>query len=318
MGEGLRRIAVTGASGYIGTLLIRRLEESDAVGGILALDVREPAPRFGNSVKFVRQDVSQPFPELFADHDIDTVVHLAYLLRQGRDREANRRVNVDGATHTLEACRRAGVRRVVYLSSTSVYGAHPDNPEALTEDMPARPVAGFQYSEDKLKSEKLIARFAADSPGLNACVLRCCPVMGPNADNFIARAFDKPFQIAVSGANPPMQLIHEDDMVRCLEVAVLGNAAGLYNLAGSGSIGWREMASARGRRVFSMPPWLLYPATQLTWALRLQSDSPALGLDMVRHPWIANTGKIEREMGFRPRFSSREAWEAFIGNGGKR
>ncbi len=299
-------------------MLVRRLEESDAVGSILALDVREPDPPFGDSVSFVRQDVSQPFPELFAEHDVDTVVHLAYVLRQVRDREANRRVNVDGTTHTLEASRRAGVRRVVYLSSTSVYGAHPDNPEALSEDMPARPVAGFQYSEDKLQSEKLIARFAEDSAGVTACVLRCCPVMGANADNFIAGAFDKPFLVAVSGANPPMQLMHEDDLVRCLALAVLRDADGLYNVAGSGSISWGEMASARGRRVLSMPAWLLYPATQLAWTLRVQSDSPALGLEMVRYPWIADTGKIEREVGFRPRFSAREAWEAHVRDGGKR
>ena len=318
MGDGPSRIAITGASGYIGSLLISSLEESGAVDGILALDVRVPAWPLGDSVSFVRQDVSQPFPDLLAEHDIDTVVHLAYVLRQGRDREANRRVNVDGTTHTLEASRKAGVRRFVYLSSTSVYGAHPDNPEALTEDIPARPVAGFQYSEDKLQSERLISAFAAEHPRVTACILRCCPVMGINADNFIAQAFDKPFLVAVSGANPPMQLIHEEDLARCLTQAVLGNAEGLYNVAGAGSISWSEMASARGRRVFSLPPWLLYPATQLTWALRLQSDSPALGLEMVRHRWVADTGKIEREMGFRPRLSARDAWDAYVRDGGER
>ena len=318
MGEGPSRIAITGASGYIGSLLIGSLEQNGAVDGILALDVRVPAWPLGDCVSFLRHDVSQPFPDLLAEHDIDTVVHLAYVLRQGRDREANRRVNVDGTTHTLEACRRAGVRRVVYLSSTSVYGAHPDNPEALSEDMPARPVAGFQYSEDKLQSERLISTFAAEYPSVSTCILRCCPVMGANADNFIAQAFDKPFLVAVSGANPPMQLIHEEDLARCLQMVVLGDSEGLYNLAGSGAINWADMASVRGRRVFSAPAWLLYPATQLAWSLRLQSDSPALGLEMVRYPWLADTAKIEREVGFSPRFSSREAWDAHVSSGGKR
>ena len=318
MGEGPRRIAVTGAAGYVGSLLLRRLAKRESVDTILAVDVRDLSEAFPDTVSFVRRDVSQPFAGLFAEHSIDTVVHLAYELRQGRDREANRRVNVDGTTHTLDACRRAGVRRLVYLSSTSVYGAHPDNPEVLTEEMPARPIAGFQYSEDKLQSEKLIARFASESHGVAACMLRCCPVMGANADNFIARAFGKHFLVAVSGANPPMQLIHEDDLGRCLEMAVLGDVEGLYNVAGSGSISWGEMASARGRRVFSAPAWLLYPATQLTWALRLQSDSPALGLDFVRYRWLADAGKIEREVGFRPQFSSRDAWDAHVRDGGKR
>ncbi|MDE2716222.1 MAG: NAD-dependent epimerase/dehydratase family protein [Chloroflexota bacterium] len=312
MSEKSRRIAVTGASGYVGTVLIRELVERKDVDGILAIDVREPRQDLGGKVSFVRQDVSEPFPGLFAEHEIDTVVHLAYLLRQGRNREANRRVNVGGTRNTIEACRRGDVERIVYLSSTSVYGAHPDNPQALTEQMPARPVADFQYSEDKLASEGLLDEYASETTGAGVCILRCCPVMGANADNFIANAFDKPFLVAVSGASPPMQLIHEEDMVRCMTLATMGDAEGFYNLAGGGSISWDEMAGARGRRVVSLPAWLLYPLTQLTWSLRLQSDSPAMGLDMIRYPWSASTEKIEREMGFRPRYSSKDAWDAYV------
>ncbi len=312
MSEKSRRIAVTGASGYVGTVLIRELVERKDVDSILAIDVRKPRQDLGGKVSFVRQDVSEPFPGLFAEHEIDTVVHLAYLLRQGRNREANRRVNVGGTRNTIEACRRGDVERIVYLSSTSVYGAHPDNPQALTEQMTARPVAGFQYSEDKLASEGLLDEYASETTGAGVCILRCCPVMGVNADNFIANAFDKPFLVAVSDASPPMQLIHEEDMVHCLTLATMGEAEGLYNLAGGGSISWDEMAGARGRRVVSLPAWLLYPLTQLTWSLRLQSDSPAMGLDMIRYPWSASTEKIEREMGFRPRYSSKDAWDAYV------
>ena len=312
MSEKSRRIAVTGASGYVGTVLIRELVEREDVDGILAIDVREPRQDLGGKVSFVRQDVSEPFPGLFAADEIDTVVHLAYLLRQGRNREANRRVNVDGTRNTIEACRLGGVGRLVYLSSTSVYGAHPDNPDTLTEEMPGRPVKGFQYSEDKLVSERLLEEYASESSGASVCILRCCPIMGANADNFIADAFDKPFLVAVSGASPPMQLIHEEDMVRCMTLATMGDAEGLYNLAGTGAISWDDMAATRGRRVVSLPAWLLYPLTQLTWSLRLQSDSPAMGLDMIRYPWSASTEKIEREMGFRPRYSSKDAWDAYV------
>ena len=296
-------------------MLIRHLVEREDVDSVLATDVREPNQALGSKVTFVRQDVSEPFPGLFAEHEVDTVVHLAYVLRQSRNRQANRRVNVDGTRNTLEACRRGGVGRIVYLSSTSVYGAHPDNPQALTEEMLARPVTGFQYSEDKLESERLLNEFASAMSGVAVCILRCCPIMGAHADNFIASAFDKPLLVAVSGTDPPMQLIHEEDMVRCLTLAVLGEAEGLYNMAGAGSIGWREMASTRGRHVVSMPAWLLYPLTQLTWALRLQSDSPAMGLDMIRYPWLASTKKIEREMGFNSRYSSRDAWAAYVERG---
>lgn len=312
MSEKSRRIAVTGSSGYVGTVLIPWLEEREDVDGILAMDVREPRQDLGSKVSFVQQDVSEPFPRLFAEHEIDTVVHLAYLLRQGRNREANRRVNVGGTRNTIEACRLGGVERLVYLSSTSVYGAHPDNPEVLTEEMPARPVTGFQYSEDKLASEWLLKEYASETSEVAVCILRCCPVMGANADNFIAKTFDKPFLVAISGASSAIQLIHEEDMARCLTMATMGHAEGLYNLAGARSISWEDLAAARGRRVISLPPWLLYPLTQLAWSLRLQSDSPAMGLDMIRYPWFASTEKIEREMGFRPRYSSGDAWRAYV------
>ena len=313
MDEKSRRIGVTGASGYVGTVLIRQLVQREDVGSIVAVDVRQPNRDLGSKVSFVRQDVSEPFPALFAEHEVDTVVHLAYVLRQGRNREANRRVNVDGTRNTIDACRRGGVRTdSLSEQHERVRRAPRQSTSARPREMPARPVGGFQYSEDKLVSERLLDEYASALPGAAVCIMRCCPIMGANANNFIASALSKPFLVAISGANPPMQLIHEEDMVRCLTLAVLGNAEGLYNLAGAGSMGWHEMASARGRRVLSMPAWLLYPLTQLTWSLRLQSDSPAMGLDMIRYPWFASTEKIQREMGFRPRYSSSDAWQAYV------
>ena len=306
-----RRVAVTGASGYVGSRLIESLEDEGEVELVLAMDVRPTAGRLGAKVTFVQQDVSVPFPRAFASHEIDTVVHLAYVLRQGRNRESNRRVNVGGTTNLLDACAEAGVRKIVYLSSTSVYGAHPDNPSFLVEGSPARPARGFQYSEDKARSEALIEAFAVERPNTVATILRCCPVMGPTADNFIARAFLKPFLVKVRGSDPAMQFVHEDDLMGCIVQCILEDAPGLYNVAGEGTVRWSEMAAMLERRMLSLPAWLLYPATDAAWKLRLQSDSPSVGLDFIRYPWAASTEKIKNELGIEFRYSSREAWDAY-------
>ncbi len=311
MSDGGLRVAVTGASGYVGSRLVDGLEAEDEVGMVLAMDVRPPARSFGAKVEFLRQDVSVPFLLAFASHEIDTVVHLAYVLRQGRNREANRRVNVGGTANFLDACAEAGVRKIVYLSSTSVYGAHPDNPPFPKEGSPARPAAGFQYSEDKANSEALIDAFVAERPDTVATVLRCCPVMGPNAGNFIAGAFLKRFLVKIWGSDPAMQFVHEDDLAGCIVRCILDDAPGLYNVAGDGTVRWSEMAAMLGRRMLSLPAWLLYPATDAAWRLRLQSDSPSVGLDFIRYPWTASTEKIKRDLGIGFRHTSREAWEAF-------
>ena len=308
----IRRVAVTGAAGYVGRSLIARLARDASVDRILALDVRPlPADIAKGPVVFARHDVTRPFGPLLREHRIDALAHLAYVLRPSRDREAARRVNVDGAASALASCEAAGVRHVLYLSSSSVYGAHPDNPPLLGEDAQPRPPRGFQYSEDKAAAERLIANFAASRPGFSAVVLRACPALGPKADNFIASAFSKPFLVGARGHDPQMQLVHEDDLAEALYRCLLSRVSGTYNLAGDGLIRWSEMARMFGRRVLWLPGPLLRFLVGASWALRLQGDSPPSGLSFITHTWAASNDKLKRELGIRPRHTSREAWAAF-------
>ena len=136
MAESIRRVALTGAAGYIGSRLLHRLERETAIEHILAIDVRPLSGHSSPRVEYRRHDVTVPMTDLLAEHRIDAVVHLAFVLRPDRDRAAIRRVNVGGALSLLEACAQAGVRHLVHLSSTTVYGAHPDNREMLPEDAP--------------------------------------------------------------------------------------------------------------------------------------------------------------------------------------
>ena len=151
MDEAGRRVVVTGASGYVGAALVRRLQSESWVESIVALDVRPPRTDLGPKTHFVRHDVSLPFDGVLEEHRPDTVVHLAFVLNPGRNGAAARRVNVDGTANLLDECARIGVRKVVYLSSTTVYGAHPDNPPMLTEESPPRPAVGFQYSHGQTR-----------------------------------------------------------------------------------------------------------------------------------------------------------------------
>ena len=312
MADSIARVAITGAAGYLGGALIRRLERDEAIERILAIDVRPPRQERTSKVTFHRRDVTQPLADLLGENGVEAVVNLAFVLNPGHRPEKARQVNVDGSWNVLEACAQAGVGHVLYVSSSSVYGAHRDNPPLLTEESPPRPVKGFQYSEDKAAAESMIARFAGDHLDVTATVLRGCPVIGPTADNFISRAFSKPFLVGVRGFDPGLQFIHEDDMAKVMHLCLLHRASGTYNVAGSGTIRWSEMAKAFGRRLLMLPAPLVYGLTGAAWRLRLQSDSPASGLDLIRYGWAVSTEKMERDLGFTPRYSSRDAWESFV------
>ena len=312
MSDPPRRVAVTGAAGYVGRGLVDLLEKEESIERVLATDIRSPVKTYTSKVVFRQHDVTAPMADLLAEHEIETVVHLAFLLNSGHKRAAAEQVNVGGAVNILEACKQTGISHLVYLSSSTIYGAHPDNPALLSEESPIRPVKGFQYVEDKARVESLLAEHQESNPDLAVTVLRGCPVMGPTADNFISRAFSQPFLIAIRGWDPPMQFLHEDDQSEILRTCVLQGIPGVYNIGGDGGVKWTEMAAIFGRKLVHLPAPLIYGLTGMTWKLRLQSNSPACGLDFIRYSFMVSCDKIKRELGVTLRYSSEDAWNAFV------
>ncbi|MCH9039171.1 MAG: NAD-dependent epimerase/dehydratase family protein [Chloroflexi bacterium] len=314
MTAGAKRVAVTGAAGYVGSQLIRYLDSLDEIDMVLATDIRPLRQQFSGKVKFVHHDVTEPMANLFRHHGVEAVAHLAFILNPSRDHERLRSVNVGGSANVMQSCVDSGVRHLVCLGSTTVYGAHSDNPALLTEESPLRPVKGFQYSETKAEVDGLLQDFAASQSGITVSLLRSCPVVGPNANNFVAKTFSRSTLVAIRGYNPQMQFLHEDDITSALAHCLLNKVEGVYNVGGGGGIGWEEMARISGKRLVKLPARLLYGLTGLTWGLHLQNSSPACGLDFIRYPFLASTEKLEREHGIKAKHSSRQAWQAFAGS----
>ena len=278
---------------------------------ILATDIRPISTQLSGKVKFERWDVTDFRPDIFSSHRIDTVIHLAYILNPSRRRTRARGVNVVGTDSVLRASREAGVKHIVYLSSTSVYGPHADNPTLFTETDPARPIEGFQYSQDKIAAESHLLEFAVRNPEVAVTILRACPVMGPNADNFIANAFRKPILPAIGSADPPMQFLHEDDLVLTLARCLKLRPRGVYNVVGDGIIRWSEMVSVMERPLIRLPAPIWHLLTSVAWRLRIQDDSPACGLDFIRYRWTASAEKLKAELGIEFRHTSRSAWQSY-------
>lgn len=304
-------VAVTGAAGYIGGRLLAHLAAQPSVRRIVATDVR-PATGSYPKVIFLQQDITTPLGRAFKQEGVEAVVHLAFVLRQMRDRRTSRRVNLEGTANLLQACETARVRRLVVLSSSTVYGAHPDNPMPLTEAAPCRPPRAFHYAWDKAASERLLQDYAAAHPGTELSILRSCVVMGPSASNFITSALFKPLLVGVRGYDPPLQFVHEADLLELLWRFVAEPHPGVFNVAGPGAVRWSELARMANRRLVRLPASLVYPLTQLAWWLRLQNDSPAVGLDWVRHPWVVSTERLEQELGYRFGHTSEQALRSYL------
>ncbi len=313
MSESPEVVAVTGASGYIGTLLLQQLEELGQARRLVAIDLRPLALPIHN-ISVYRKDLTESIEDVLLTHRVSTLVHLAFITRRGRNRrEVNtiRQTNLDTLRSVLESCLRARVKHFVYLSSHTVYGAHSDNSIPLTEGAPLRPSPDFPYGYDKYLSEQMIQEFAEQNPDLKITVLRSCIVLGPTADNYVTRAFFRPWLAAIQDYNPPIQFLYEDDLARLLIIIIDRGVSGVFNVAGEGIVFYREMAEIINSKLIELPAFLGYPLIQLTWHLRLQRDSTAAGLDLVRYPIVLSTSKLRQATGYRFWHTSKEALEAF-------
>jgi UDP-glucose 4-epimerase len=305
-------VAINGISGYIGTRLLARLAEMDDIERIVGIDVKPP--RFSSSkLKFYHHDISRPFNEIFIENEVDSSINLAFILKPTHDKVAARQTDITGSLHFLEACRQARVGHILYLSSHTVYGAHPDNAALLGEDAPLRPLPYFQYSWDKAEVERLLVNFTGANKDVCLTVLRTCPVIGPNAAaSIVTSMFRPPVMIGVAGYDPPMQFVHEDDLVEIVVIFLRQRKGGIFNVAGDGGIRYGTAARLYGKSMLRLPERLLRLLMGFSWALRLQNESPVSGLEFIKYPPLLNTEKLKSEVGFQFNYSSQEALVSFV------
>ncbi|HEY6800199.1 MAG TPA: NAD-dependent epimerase/dehydratase family protein, partial [Agromyces sp.] len=202
----MRRVLVTGGSGFLGSNAVRALAAHPGVGLVVSGDVRPPAASAPEGVVVESCDVTDAaaIASVVERHEIDTIVHLAAIVNPGGLSEAvEYRVDVEGTRNVLEAAVAGGVTRIVVSSSGAAYGYHADNPEWLTEDDAIRGNEEFSYSRHKRLVEELLATYRAKHPALGQVVLRIGTILGPSVANQITALWDRRRILRIAGSESP-------------------------------------------------------------------------------------------------------------------
>lgn len=299
-----RTIAVTGANGLIGARLVEALRARDDVTQVVALDIEVPsalAP--GVDARVV--DIRDPgLAEVLAG--CDELVHLAFVIRQMKDEDAMRAVNVEGTKNVLQCAVQAGIRRIVYLSSATAYGAHPDNDVPLREDAPLRGNPDLAYARHKVEVEDWLWPWAQEQDGVTVAALRPSIITGPGMDNVITRLLETPPFVTIRGHRPPIQFTHVEDVVSAIEVLLDDpSLTGPFNCASEGWLSYDEFLAIADVRHVELPLEIAHQVAHRLWAAGL-SPVPPGHLHYGMHPWVVSVERLV-EAGWRPKHSNRDA-----------
>jgi UDP-glucose 4-epimerase len=305
-----RVVAVTGAASFLGANLIGLLEEDDAVARIVAIDVKEPDAA-QRKTRFYEVDFTQPtaearLSEVLSAERADTLVHLAFLSSPTHATAFAHELESVGTRHVLVAARHASVRKVVMWSQTLLYGAHPSNPNYLTERHPLRAEATEPFFADKLDAEAEVARFAEKTPGAVVTVLRTAPILGPTVSNFVTRFLARRFVPTAMGFDPLVQFLHEVDAIAAFKLAVERDVPGVFNVVGDGVLPLSTVIKLAGRFPLPVPHPLARGVGAALWVAQIGEGPPAL-VHYLRFVCVADGVKARQKMGFRPAYTTREA-----------
>ncbi len=313
------RIAVTGATGNVGTSVLAALAGDPAVTSIIGIARRRPAvvlPKVEwRAADVVRHDLSPLF------QGADAVVHLTWIVQPNHRKGELRAVNVGGTRRVQEAVAAAGVPILVHASAFAAYaGGAGDVP--VDESWPTGGIPGSWYSHQKAEVERALDDFAEHHPQVRIVRFRSALVLkreaGAQAHRLyggplLPRALLRPGRIPVVPDVPGVriQAVHSDDVGDAYRRAVVSDVHGTFNLAAEPVLTSASVAAAVSSRRVPVPARVMRSAVKASWLLRLQPTSPDW-LDLMIQPPLLDTTKARVELGWTPTYSATEAMCEFL------
>ncbi|MGD8862011.1 MAG: SDR family oxidoreductase [Myxococcales bacterium] len=289
---------ITGICGRMGRLLARELHRERPVIGI----DRRPFHGKPADIEHHQLDLRRrKTRDIFRSGGVDAVVHLGVMHNPRATDRAHHEWNVVGFQKLLEYVAQYRVPKLVVLSSATLYGPSPDNPQFLTEEAPLLGAQEFHQIRDLVEVDMLAQSFFWKEPELETVILRPCHILGRvrNAPSNYCR-MERP--VTVMGFDPMMQVIHERDVVRAIALALRPGVRGIFNLRGPGELPLSRMLRTLGKESTSVPGPLIKGVMNRMWSYRA-SSFPTPELDHLRYICMVDDTRAREELGFTPRYT---------------
>jgi nucleoside-diphosphate-sugar epimerase len=314
------KIAITGATGNIGTATIRRLHEEHELIGLARrlpdAEARAARVRWA-TVDLTRDDCLATLRSAF--RNVDAVVHLAWGFQPTHNVGYLEELGVGGTRRVLEAATAEGVPHLVHMSSIGAYSAKVDD-VPVDESWPTDGIRGSAYSAHKVAAERLLD--AHEARGAMPGVSRLRPgIVGQR------QAASALLRYAVPGYVPARALgwvpvvpldrsiaipmVHADDVAEAVERVLTRTALGAFNLASAPPVRPWHICSALGARLVPVPGSVLRAAVAASWRVRLQQVDPGW-VDLALSVPLLDSSKAHRVLGWSPTMNADDVLDEVV------
>ncbi|MGW6286299.1 NAD-dependent epimerase/dehydratase family protein [Streptomyces sp. NPDC055107] len=319
-----KRVVVTGATGNVGTSVVRALAADPDIGSVLGLARRRPGlqiPKVAwDTVDLSRADSGDRLAGLV--RGADAVVHLAWRFQPTHDPVVTWQSNVLGSRRVFEAVARSGVPALVHASSVGAYSPGPKDAPGVDEEWPTDGWPDAAYCREKAYLERALDTFELRHPQIRVVRMRpgflfketAAPEQrrifaGRYAPGPLLRPDLLPFVPDLDGLR--FQVLHTDDAADAYRLAVLRDVRGSFNLAAAPVIDARRLADLLGARIVRIPRAVVRTALSAAWRAHAVPASPHLFDAVLRLP-VLDSGRAREVLGWQPTRGAVDALNAFL------
>ncbi|MFI1285637.1 NAD-dependent epimerase/dehydratase family protein [Streptomyces sp. NPDC020858] len=320
-GEG-SRVVVVGATGNVGTSVVRALSEDPTVGSVLGLARRVPGWQ-PDKTRWQAVDIEPGGDDLVPlFRGADAVVHLAWKFQPTHHPAETWRTNILGGVRVFDAVAAAGVPALVHASSVGAYSPGPKDHHRVDESWPTHGWPQAAYTREKAYLERVLDTYEHAHPEIRVVRMRPGFLFKRAAAAEQRRIFAgrllpgrlvRPELIPVVPDLPGLRLqaLHSDDAAAAYRAAVALPVRGAFNLAAEPPLDAEVLARVFAARSRSMPVRPVRAALATAWRLHLVPASPDLFDAVLRLPLMDSTRAME-ELSWEPQHTAEEAVGEFL------
>lgn len=300
-----RPILITGICGRLGRRLARVLHRERPVIGV----DRRPFVGAPKDIEHFAIDIRRKkMRDIFRGRDLAAVVHMGIMHNPRKSAAEHHSWNLVGFQKLLEYVAQYDVPKLVVISGSAVYGARPDNPQFLTEDAPLLGSANWSGLRDLIEVDMLAQSFFWKHPETETVILRPVHILG-TVRNASSNYLRLPRVPTLLGFDPMVQVIHQDDVIESICMALRPGARGIFNVAGPPPVSLSHLIQLAGKPRLRIPHPMAELAVQRLWKMGMTSF-PAPELDHIRYVCMVEDSRARKLLKFTPRHDIKATVDA--------